>query len=116
MAKLSPRYCGPFTILKKVEVAYKLALPEHSKVHPIFHVSLLKKYVPNANHVLQDNSNLKDDGSLQVKPEFILDHRVHQLRSKTLVEVLVKWNMYPVKDATWVDLDVLQSEFPTFQL
>ena len=31
VAKLSPRYCGPFTILKKVdEVAYKLALPSYS--------------------------------------------------------------------------------------
>ena len=42
--KLLPRYCGTFTILKRVgKVAYKLALPEGSQVHPVFHVSRLRK-------------------------------------------------------------------------
>ena len=42
--KLSPRYCGLFTILKRIsQVAYKLALSEHSRVHPVFHVSRSRK-------------------------------------------------------------------------
>ena len=42
--KLSPRYIGPFEVLKRVgEVAYELALPPGlSGVQPIFHVSMLK--------------------------------------------------------------------------
>jgi hypothetical protein len=44
--KLAPKFYGPYTILKCVgQVAYQLALPSHSKIHPIFHVSCLKKVI-----------------------------------------------------------------------
>ncbi|MCO5577987.1 hypothetical protein L7F22_031825 [Adiantum nelumboides] len=89
--RLSPRFAGPFKILKHVgSLAYELALPAHVKVHPVFHVSLLKMYVTNSDHVLQDNSKLQDDGTLKVEPELILDRRVKHLRNRTIVEVLVK--------------------------
>ncbi|MCO5598429.1 hypothetical protein L7F22_052524 [Adiantum nelumboides] len=65
---------------------------------------------------LKANYNLRDDGSLKIEPEAILNRKIRQLRSKTLVEVLVKWDMYPVEDASWVDLDVLHEEYPSFQL
>ena len=44
--KLSPRFIGPFEILKRVgTVAYRLALPPSmSGVHEVFHVSMLRKY------------------------------------------------------------------------
>jgi hypothetical protein len=52
-AKLAPWYCGPFEILDRVApVAYRLVLPPTVKEHNVFHVSLLKKYAHDSNHII----------------------------------------------------------------
>jgi hypothetical protein len=54
--KLTTRYCGPFEILEKIEpIAYILALHASMRVHNVFHVSLLNKYVPDPNHIIDWN-------------------------------------------------------------
>jgi hypothetical protein len=46
--KLSPKYYGPYKVLQKIcTMAYKLELPASSRVHPVFHVSCLKKVIGN---------------------------------------------------------------------
>ncbi|KAF5481405.1 hypothetical protein F2P56_002057 [Juglans regia] len=52
--KLSPRYIGPFEILDRIgPVAYRVALPPAlSGVQNVFHVSMLRKYVPDPTHVI----------------------------------------------------------------
>ncbi|XP_070036774.1 uncharacterized protein [Nicotiana tomentosiformis] len=56
--KLSSRHNGPFEVLKRIgEVAYKLALPSSvSGVHPMFHVSMLRKYYGDPSHILDFNT------------------------------------------------------------
>ena len=62
-AKLVSRYCGPFNILKRIGLmAYKLELSLTMKSHDVFHVSLLKRYVNDVNHVI-------DWYILQVEPK-----------------------------------------------
>ena len=53
--KLAPRYIGPFEIRSRVgEVVYKLVLPlELSRIHPVFHVTMSRKYIFDPLHVLQ---------------------------------------------------------------
>ena len=52
--KLSSRFIEPFEILERVgTVAYRLALPSSlSRVHEVFHVSILRKYTPDPTHVV----------------------------------------------------------------
>ena len=52
--KLASRYIGPFEILERIGmVAYRLALPPNlSQVHPMFHISMLMKYISNPSHIL----------------------------------------------------------------
>ncbi|PNX58467.1 hypothetical protein L195_g059206, partial [Trifolium pratense] len=87
--KLSPRYYGPYEILERVgAVAYKLKLPADSRVHPVFHASLLKKAV-SANVETQPLPTcMNENWQLEPGPEEARDSRVND---KGELEVLVKW-------------------------
>jgi hypothetical protein len=55
-SKLAARYCGPFEILERIgPIDYMIALPASMYVHNVFHVSFLKKYIPDDNHVIYWN-------------------------------------------------------------
>ena len=50
---MTPNYCGPFEILAKVgSVTYRLSQPPIVTIHSVFHVSILKKYIHDASHVI----------------------------------------------------------------
>ena len=53
--KLAQRYTGPFEIQSRVgEVAYSLVLPpELSRIHPVFHISMLRKFISDPSRTLQ---------------------------------------------------------------
>ena len=74
--KLNPRYIRPYPIIQRVgEEAYWLGLPpELLIVHNIFHVSQLRKYLPDPSHVIEpDLVQLKEDLSYEDQPIQILN-------------------------------------------
>ena len=73
--KLQPRFIGPFKILNQVKnVAYRLALPlAMVAIHPVFHVSMLRKYIYNPTHVINyEDLELRPNLSFQERPVKIL--------------------------------------------
>jgi ribosomal protein L21E len=112
--KLSPRYCGPFEILARIgPVAYQLALPANIRVHNVFHVSLLKKYVHDATHVIDwTDIQVEPEGDFQVEPECIIDTREHVLRNRTIRQVKVQWRHLSPAEATWEMEDYTRVAYP----
>ena len=91
--KLNPRYIGPFEIVYGIgPVAYRLDLPEEfSRVHNVFHISMLRKYIPDSSHVLETPEiELRDDLSYEEQPVQILGREEKEICNKTvsLVKVL----------------------------
>lgn len=62
--KLGPKYFGPFVVNANIgQGAYRLKLPEGSRIHPTFHVSQLKKHIGKA-HSQQHLPLVSTDGAL----------------------------------------------------
>jgi len=90
--KLSFRYYGPFRVLQRVgEVAYKLDLPATSRLHPVLHVSQLKKHIPQEVSVSDDLTTVCTEPEKLIKPEKILNQRIIQRGAHLVKQVLVKW-------------------------
>ncbi|XP_075500063.1 uncharacterized protein LOC142538634 [Primulina tabacum] len=114
--KLSPRYIGPFEILEKIgDRAYRLALPpDLDRVHNVFHVSMLRKYLSNPPHVLRyDSLDLLPNLSYEEMPVQILDRKVKVLRNKEIGLVKVLWRNHVIEEATWEPEEEMKHRYPT---
>ncbi|KAL0544226.1 hypothetical protein IC582_019339 [Cucumis melo] len=112
--KLSPRYIGPYQITEGVGLApYKLELPiELARIHDVFHVSMLRKYMPDPSHVLQEQPvELKEDLSYVEEPVQILDRKEQVLRNKTIPLIKVLWRHYGVEEETWELEDQMKKRY-----
>ena len=96
--KLDFKKLGPFEILeKKGPVNYKLRLPAKSRLHPVFHVSLLEPAKGNAPIVT--NAELQPENDPDVyEVEKILDTRT---TTRGQQEYLVKWKGYGDLECSW---------------
>jgi hypothetical protein len=99
-SKLKPRREGPFKIEQVIgKVNYKLTLPQHWKVHPVFHAILLKPYKETEQHgpnFIGPPPDIVNDEE-QYKVERIINHRK---RGRTF-QYLVRWKGYTAMDDSW---------------
>ncbi|WVZ15409.1 hypothetical protein V8G54_012975 [Vigna mungo] len=104
--KLSPRFYGPFEIEERIgAVAYKLKLPEYSRVHPVFHVSQLKRAPPASIPGQQLPAGLTEEWDAR-----------SATTHKWKIEVLIKWVHLPQHDNTWEEFELVKQAFPDFHL
>ena len=83
--------------------AYELDLPlEMSMVHPVFHVSMLRKCLGDPSAIVPlDMVNVEENLSYEEVPVEILDRQVKRLRNKEIASVKVLWGNQLVESATW---------------
>jgi len=107
--KLLPKFVGPCRVLQRIgNVAYRLELPRQWRVHDVFHVSLLRKYVSRGNQgfvAAPPVEWLSDEPLYEV--EAILDHHVPAPRGRAPArkpaetKYLVKWAGYDHLHNSW---------------
>ncbi|XP_075504639.1 uncharacterized protein LOC142542080 [Primulina tabacum] len=105
--KLNPRYVGPFEISEKMgTLAYRLALPPNMpRIHNVFHVSQLRKYISDPSHVLEAEplmieSNLGEELKYEEVSIRIVDTKDQVLRRRIIPYVKVQWSNHTEREAT----------------
>ena len=112
--KLSPRFVGPFQILRRVgAVAYELALPPAlGHIHNVFHISMLRPYKPDFNRAIDYQPiEINQDLTYVEVPVAIVDRRIKKLRNKEITLVKVIWRNHDVEEATW-ELESDMEKYP----
>jgi len=111
-SKLAARYFGPYQVVERLgAVAYRLQLPPKARIHDVFHVALLKKFVgvpPAAPMPLPAIFR----GRVVPTPTKVVRARLNRDRW----ELLVQWEGLPAADATWEPIADFKERYPTFQL
>ncbi|KAA8519449.1 hypothetical protein F0562_013676 [Nyssa sinensis] len=115
--KLASRFYGPYPVLQKIgAVAYKLQLLTGARIHPVFHISLLKKFI--GEHTLSSTElpPVTNEGAIVLEPQHILDTRWIKKGKKFEEEHLLQWKHFPTEEATWETHQSLLAQFPDVDL
>jgi hypothetical protein len=112
--KLAPKFTGPFTVQQVIsDVAYRLELPAHMRIHPVFHVSQLKPYNSNDPQRFADRETpsplpvIADDDPRYTIDQ-VIDHREVRRGNHVRTQYLVTFRDQPFHEARWVDSALVQ--------
>ncbi|MCI29331.1 hypothetical protein A2U01_0050540, partial [Trifolium medium] len=113
----SKKFYGPFCITERIgQVAYRLELPEGSRIHSVFHVSNLKPYrgpivTPSSELPAESFENQPVETPLAIAAT----HTV-LLNGVPLQQVLVQWDGCSPNEASWEDWEHFHTIFPSVHL
>jgi len=94
-------------------IAYQLVLPVHIKVHNVFHVSILKRYVHDNTHVIDWHIlQVELEGDFLPKPLRMLERREIVLRNRVICQVKVQWQHFTPKEETWEKEEGIRAAYP----
>jgi hypothetical protein len=100
--KLQPHFFEPYRISRKIRVVtHKLELPKGRKIHNVFHVSCLKKFLGQHIRPIEVLPPMDEEGQLALILEEKLEVREKRLRNRSIKEYLIRWKDLPIEDATW---------------
>ena len=115
--KLGPVWYGPFKVIAKYGVAYKLDL-QSSRAHPVFHASYLKKYITSSRTqevqpiLSRATMSLRNQNRDVQQPEqtgLNRRGRIHAILQSADIsgvrQYLVQWADQPIQDSTWVSAE-----------
>lgn len=106
-----------FAYFKRIgQVAYRLQLPKGTRIHPVFHVSFLKKKLGNLVTPMGELPSFTEDGIIKEEPIAVLDRRLVKRRNQAVPEVSVQWSNMAPEDATWEVWQSLHEQFPGAKL
>ena len=96
-------------------MAYKLQLPDGARIHPVFHVSLLKKRIGPPQQVSTTLPEFDLQDQCLLMPEMILKRRAILRKGLPVVQYLIKWQQLEYEEASWEDKDFMEQQFPEFK-
>ena len=110
--KLARRFYGPFKVIERIGmVAYRLQLPEGSRVHNVFHVSLLRPFVDGSKFQTTELPSRFARGRPVSRPMRLLDVRTIWNAGAAVEEGLLQWEDDGGERPSWEPMTVIRRRF-----
>jgi hypothetical protein len=111
--KLGFKFFGPYLVLQRVgKVAYKLQLPLASRIHPVVHVSQLKKGLKPTDEVSSTLPIALMRLHQVVQPKAVVGGRMIRRGSKMAPQIKVQWQGLPSSCDSWEPVYAIVNAYP----